>query len=138
MTMQHTAVWPWQEVNHREETLSRVVWPGGLAGWSGRVVWPGVSATAGGCKADHRDEPSRVTWLDANASLNPQALRSMNRSTHERSFQDERCRANGPESRTFLRTERSESPSGSPGTREPHRRLRQKGECRRERSQSWP
>jgi hypothetical protein len=54
-----------------------------------------------------------------NAALRLQALRSMNRSTHERSFLGERFRANRSESRTLLRTGRSESPSGSPGTREP-------------------
>jgi hypothetical protein len=37
---------------------------------------------------------------DPNASLKLQALRSMNRSTHERSFPGERFRANRPESRT--------------------------------------
>src|SRR2546430_15470638 len=57
----------------------------------------------------------------------------MSPATHGRSFQGERFRANRPESRTSTRTGRSESPSGSPDTREPRRMLRQKGECRRER-----
>src|SRR5580658_1806410 len=77
----------------------------------------------------------RVNWhhADSNASLQ-QALRSMNPAMHGRSFPGERFRANRPESRTWLRTGRSESSSESPGTRESRRMLRQKGECRRKRS----
>src|SRR5580698_8096539 len=72
----------------------------------------------------------RVNWrhADSNASLQ-QALRSMNPAMHGRSFPGERFRANRPESRTWLRTGRSESSSESPGTRESRRMLRQKGEC---------